>query len=142
MADSYLRQALASLLGHNVVYTLYPVIGAGVSIGTTVTQGGANAWGADKEIIAALAIATDFWFCNAMVDTSTAAETFVVDIEEAGTTHVFAFRVNPTAVTLNLGPFGPPYPKRCTPSAQITARCAGPTGAKTINLSVLIATGF
>lgn len=142
MADQYTRRALSAMLGSNVVYTLYPVIGAGVSVGATVTQGAANAWGADKELIAAAAIAVPFWFCQAMVDTSDAAETYVVDIEQAGTTEIYAFRVNPTAVTLNLGPYGPPFPVAIPAGTQITARCAGPTGAKTINVSVLIATGL
>lgn len=133
---------MQAVLGSTVVYTLYPVVGAGVSVGATVTQGAAGAWGADKEIIAAAGITTDFWFCSAMVDTASGAETFVVDIEEAGVTSIYQFRVNPTAVTLNLGQFAAPFPRRVAASTQVTARCAGPTGAKTINLSVLVATGL
>ena len=142
MSDQYTRRALAIMKGDNVVYTLYPVVGAGVSIGDTVTQGGANVWGADKELIAALAITTPFWFCQAMVDTSDAAETYVVDIERAGANSIYSFRVNPTAVTLNLGPYGPPFPVAVVANTQVTARCSGPTGGKTINLSILIATGL
>jgi hypothetical protein len=142
MADAFTRQAVQAIKGFNVVYTLYPVIGAGVSIGVVTTGGAANVFGADAELIAAAAITTEYWFCNAIVNTSDAAETFVVDIEIAGVTHVYAFRINPTAVTVNMGQYGPPFPVRIPANSQLTARQASPTGGKVLGVSVTVATGL
>jgi len=142
MSTSYVRRSMAALLGQNVVYTLYPVIGAGAPVGAVTTGGAANTFGADKELIAAAAITTTFWFCSAMVDVASASECFVVEIEEAGTTHVYAFRANLTAVTANVGPFAPPYPVQCTAGVQISARQASVSGADTLGVSIIVATGL
>jgi hypothetical protein len=142
MADQYTRRALSAMLGSNVVYTLYPVIGAGVSRGVVTTGGAANTFGADKEVIAAGAITVPFWFCQVQLDTTDQADSYVVDIEIAGTTTLYSCRFDVTAVTMNIGPYGPPFPVAVPASSQITARQASVTGGKVIGVSVLVATGL
>lgn len=140
MADVYTRNNNAVLKGLTLTYTQYPVVGAGVVAGTVVTSG-AGAWGADKEIIAANAITTDFWVCAMDFDTAGAAQGYVVELEEAGATSIFSARFDVTAVTANIGRFAVPYPRRTLANTQITARASG-TAAKVIGVSVLVATGL
>jgi hypothetical protein len=141
MSDQWSRRLTQAVLGYTVTYTLYPAIGAGVVAGTTVTTG-AGAWGADKELIAAAAITTEFFICGCDVDTLAAAQPNVIDLEQAGATEIFAFRCDPTAATVNLSRFMcGQFPVRITAGVQITARGSG-TAAKTINVSTVVATGL
>lgn len=142
MADQYTRRALQALLGLTAVYTLYPVVGAGAIPGVTVTTA-AGSWGADATIIAAAAIPGEFWVCSADVDTVAggAIQPFVIELEIAGTTSIFAFRFDPTATTTNIGRFRVPYPRYIPAGSQITARASG-AAIRTINVSVLVATGL
>jgi len=140
MADKFTARATRALIGQSVVYTLYPVVAAGTVAGTTVTSG-AGVWGADKEIIAANAITSEFWVCAMDIDTNSGAQPVVIELEQAATTSIFAARMDLTAATSNIGRFSVPYPQRIAASVQITARASG-TGAKTYNVSVLVATGL
>lgn len=140
MADQFTRRVMQALTGQSVVYTLYPVVAAGTVAGATVTSG-AGVWGADKEIIAANAITTEFFVCSLDVDTNSGIQPVVIELEQAGVTSIFAARMDLTAVTSNIGRFGVPFPQRIAPNVQITARASG-TGAKTYNVSVLVATGL
>jgi hypothetical protein len=116
------------------------VVAAGTVAGTTVTSG-AGVWGADKEIIAAGLIVAEFWVCAMDIDTNSGAQPVVIELEIAGATSIFSARMDLTAVTSNIGRFAVPIPRRIPGSSQITARASG-TGAKTYNVSVLVATGL
>jgi len=138
---SQLSRAILNIIrGQSVVYTLYPVVGAGTVAGVTVTSG-AGVWGADKEVIAALAITTEFWITGFDVDTNNGAQPVVIEIEIAGATSVMSGRMDLTAVSSNIGRFGVPIPRQIPANSQITARASG-TGAKTYNVSVMVATGL
>jgi hypothetical protein len=140
MADVYTRNNNAVLKGLTLTYVQYPLVAAGTTVGIVVTSG-AGVWGADKEIIAVNAITTDFWVCAMDFDTAGAAQPYVVELEEAGAVSIFSARVDVTAVTVNLGRFAVPFPKRILANTQITARASG-TAAKVIGVSVLVATGL
>jgi len=141
MADQFTRRTMQAVLGLTVVYTTYPVIGAGVVIGT-VSLGGAGAWGGDIVQVAAGAIPTESWFVGCDVDTVTVTSDHVVDFEEAGVTHLWSFRVGTTAVDPNVSRIMcGQFPKYITAGVQITARVAA-TGATAISLSPCIATGL
>ena len=141
MADQFTRRALEAVLGLNVVYTTYPVIGAGVVVGI-VSLGGAGVWGADREMVAALAIATESWFVGCDVDTVTVTSDHVVHFEEAGAVDLWSFRVGTTAIDPNVARIMcGQFPKHINPGVQITARVAA-TGATAISLSPVIATGL
>ena len=142
MSDQWTRSALQALKGHSVVYTSYPLIAAGVAAGTTLLNAGAaDTFGVDTEIVPAT-IATEFWFCQVCVCACSLAENYVVDIERAGANTIFQFRCSLTLVTPNLAPFSPMYPVRIAPLTQVTGRCASVSGADTVDVSVLIATGL
>lgn len=137
----YNKRVLQAILGLQLIYTLYPVIGAGVTVGTVVTSG-AGAWGADKELIAAGGITTEFWVCAVDLDTAGAVQPFVTELEIAGATSIFAFRVDVTAVSVNVSRvMAGPFPKYVAASSQVTARSSG-TAAKVLGVSTLVATGI
>lgn len=139
---SHVRRVMQALLGLNVVYTEYPLIGAGVAAGVLlVNAGGANTFGADTEIVPNT-IATEFWFCSVTPTAISISENFVADIRTAAAVHIYAFRLGGTAITPNLGPFAPPYPVRIPPLTQVVGRCASVSGADTVSVSVCIATGL
>ena len=141
MADQYVRRALAAALGQSVTYTLYPAIGAGVTVGTVVTSG-AGVWGADKELIAAAGITTVFYVCGVDLDTAGALQPFVVDLEVGGATTIFSFRIDLTAVTVNLSRIlTGQFPVEVAASSQVTARASG-TAAKVLGVSTVVATGL
>jgi len=143
--SQYSRDNNRILRGINVVYTLYPVVGAAVTVGTTVTSG-AGAYGAVKELIAAAGIAADYWVVAVDHDTAGVAQVFRNEIGTgvAGvyTTPKMQYQLDLTAVTVNLARFMVgPYPAHVPGGTQLVARSTG-AAAKTINLSVTIATGL
>jgi hypothetical protein len=140
-----LKKLIQTLTGSEVVYTEYPLIAAGVGAGIAVaTAAGANRFtAADVVLMAAGAIATEFWFCAATPTAATATGEFVVDIRTSTPTHIFAFRCAATAATPNLGQFRPNYPIRVAPGLGIGARSASVAGGpQTVALSLTVATGL
>ncbi len=141
MADQFTRRTMQAVLGLTVVYTTYPVIGAGV-IGGIVSLGGAGVWGGDIEMVAAGVIVAESWFVGCDVDTVTVTSSHVVDFEEAGVLHLWSFRVNTTAVDADVSRIlCGQFPKYINAGVQVTARVAA-TGATAISLSPCIATGL
>lgn len=139
--SQFARDILKIIRGDGITHTLYPLVATGIP-GVTVTSG-AGAWGADKEIIAAAAIAGDFWIERVDLDTFAggAVQPMLLEIEIAGATSVFAMRFDQTAVTTNLGPFAVWPPRKIPGGSQITARAWG-AAARTINMSVMVAQGL
>ena len=138
--NAEIKQTFQNIRGVGITYTLYPAIGAGVLAGVVCTTGLA-AWGADKEIIAAAGIATEYFVCGVDIDTAGAAQAYCIDVETAGVGAVFSLRFDVTAVTCNLSRFSVPYPLRCAPAVQLTCRGSG-TAAKVIGVSALVAVGL
>ncbi len=148
MSDKYVRDAMQAARGLRLVYTLYPVIGAGASAGTLlVNAAAANTFGVSTPIVALNAIATEFFYCQTSVSAASVAENFVVSIDRSAATTVFAsvihqFRVSATLVTINVGPFTPTFPVRIAPLCEVSGRVASVSGADTVTVSVLVATGL
>lgn len=145
MADQYTKRTMQAILGLTVIYTLYPVVGAAVTVGTVVTTGG-GAYGATKELIAAAGIAAEYWVCAVDLETAGATQVFRMEIGTGVggtyTTPRMEFGFDVTAVTANLSRFliGP-YPAYVAAGSQLVCRGTG-AGAKVIGVSTTIATGL
>jgi len=145
MADPTLRVVDQTLRGRGTTgilrYLLTPATTGVPAVGVVVTTG-AGAWGAYADLIAALAITVDHWICGFNIDTLGAAQVFEVQVRDATPATLTEFRIDPTAVTANLGyiPAGP-YPIYRAANAQTQAR-AGGAAAKTIGVSTLYSVGL
>jgi hypothetical protein len=137
--SQYAKRAFQAILGLNVRYLLIPATTGVPAVGAVVTTG-AGAWGAYKDIAAALAITTEFWICGFYTDTLGVAQVFEVQVRDATPATLTELRIDPTAVTSNHGllPAGP-YPIYMAPNAQVQARGGG-AAAKVIGVSMLYAT--
>jgi hypothetical protein len=103
-----------------------------------VLTSGAAAWGAAADIIAAGGIAAEHWIGGFFFDTFGVAQIFEIQIGNA-TPDVGTFyeaRLDPTAVTSNLGFFSLPFPKWRAAGAQTSGR-AGGAAAKVVGVSAL-----
>ncbi len=127
-----------ALFGSSVRYRLIPATSGVPAVGAVVTSG-AGAWGAYKDLAAAGAIATPFWICAFDIDTLGAVQIFEIQVADATPAVLTEFRLDPTAVTANLGriPAGP-YPIAMAANAQVQAR-AGGAAAKVVGVSMLYA---
>ena len=138
MAGTYSRRNTAILTGQTARYLITPAMTGVPGVGTVVTSG-AGAWGAAVDLIAAAAITTEFYICGFMFDTAGAAQVFEFQVGKGAaptTDTIFSARLNPTAVTLNLGLMNTPFPIWCAANQQVSAR-AGGTAAKVLGVSTL-----
>lgn len=147
MGDTFSKRLLNVLLGQsNPALTIYPVqnyaAGAGALVpGATMTVA-AGAWPAYVDIIGAGAILAEFWLVQLQFDTCTLAATIDQQIYNATTARtVWEEKLHLTATTVNLGPITFPFPIWCIASSRIQGRIGG-TAGKTINVSLLVATGL
>lgn len=142
MTDRLTRQLLNRALGlSGPTLAIYPVMTGVPATGATLTSG-AGAWGDYADIIAAKAITEDFWLTQIQYDSGSAAQIFEVQIYNLDlTATLYEDRVDPTAVTLNVGPTDIAPFIYCAPNTQVQGR-AGGAAAKTINVSLLVATGI
>jgi hypothetical protein len=129
------------LFGASARYALTPAPTGVPAVGAVLTTG-AGAWGAYADLIAALAITVEHWICGFYLDTLGAIQVYEVQVRDATPATLTEFRVDPTAVTSNLGylPAGA-YPIWRAANAQTQAR-AGGAAAKVIGVSTLYATGL
>ena len=145
MADPVLRVVDQTLRGRGSTgtlrYLLTPATTGVPAVGVVLTTG-AGAWGAYADLIAAAAITVEHWLCAFDIDTLGAAQVFEVQVRDATPTTLTEFRIDPTAVTANLGriPVGP-YPIYRGANAQTQAR-AGGAAAKVIGVSTLYTVGL
>jgi hypothetical protein len=145
MADPTLRVVDQTLRGRGATgtlrYLLTPATTGVPAVGVVVTTG-AGALGAYADLIAAGAIAVEHWICGFYVNTMGAVQIFEVQVRDATPATLTEFRVDPTAVTPNLGylPAGP-YPIYRGAGAQTQAR-AGGAAAKVIGVSTLYSVGL
>ena len=148
MADQFTRRALSVLLGLNrPTYTLWPAQTGVPATGTTLTPG-VGAWGAYANIIAALAITTEFWLCHVEFDTSAGVHGLrEVQIYNATLlVALFGTRFDMLVVgAAGLGAYPPvpfPMPCYCNANTQVQGRVGAAAAAQTINASLLVATGL
>jgi len=139
------KEIAQAIRGINVVYTIYPVVGAGASAGVVVADAAAaNTFtAADVVLVALNAITVEYWFCGACVSAASGAENYVVAITNPiDVTIIYSFRCSISAVTPNLGQYTPPIPVRCAPNSSTGARSASVSGTDSVTLSILTATGL
>ena len=132
--------------GQSVRYGLWPNPTGVPATGVTLTSG-AGAWGVLADLIAAKAIATDFWICGFDLDT-VGIQLFDVEVTNAAAVVLSEFRAQQTVVVVTaVGeyslsslriPVGP-YPIYMVANSQVQARCGG-AGALALNVSVYYAT--
>lgn len=121
-------------------YLLIPATSGVPAVGAVVTTG-AGAWGAYADIAALNAITAEFFIVGFYVDTLGVAQIFELQVADATPTVLTEFRINPTAVTTNLGllPAGA-FPIYMAANARVQARGGG-AAAKVIGVSMLYTTG-
>ena len=121
-------------------YLLIPATTGVPAVGVVLTTG-AGAWGGYADIAAAAAIVAEFFICGFYIDTLGAIQIFEVQVADATPTVLTEFRLDPTAVTVNLGflPAGT-FPIYMAANAQVQGRGGG-AAAKAIGVSMLYTTG-
>ena len=141
MADQFTRGGYNTVRGMNVRYQSWPVLG-GAGVGGITLTSGAGAWGAYADVIAAAAIATEFWFCGQNTYTSSVLGNYQFQWQNTTLTSTLAaFSVDVALVDVNVPPIWLPIPVYCAGSSQIQAR-VGMTAAKTVVVAALYATGL
>jgi len=122
-------------------YLLSPATTGVPAVGAVSTTG-LGAWAAAyTAIIAALDIAVEYFICGMYIDTLGVAQVFEAQLADGTPTVLTEFRINPTAVTANLGylPVGA-FPIYMAANALVQYR-AGGAAAKVIGVSLLYTTG-
>ena len=155
MADQVVKrihQVLTGMgSGAQPSYGIWPAMTGAGAAGTGFLTA-AGGWGLMVDLIAAAAIATEFWIYGFQFDTSTAAaQFFEVMLSKTGPAaglagpptapYLFAARVNETVATVNLPPFMLAMPVYCIANTRVCGY-AGAGAAKTINISALYVTAW
>jgi len=140
VADVFTRQNNQILNGRSAKWVATPAMTGVPAVGVVVTSG-AGAWGAYADLIAASAITVQHWIGGFCIDNLGVAQIFEVQIRDATPASLFEFRINPTAVTPNLGVINPQFPIWRPANAQTQAR-AGGAAAKTIGITTLYTTAL
>ena len=135
--SSYERHNNNILRGASSRWLLWPATTGVPAVGAVLTTG-AGAWGAPADVVAAAAIATQFFVGGVCFNTAGAAQVFEIQL---GTTAPatgtwFETRFDPTAATVNLAMTTLPYPVYFAAGSQIAGR-AGGAAAKVIGVSLL-----
>ena len=139
--SSYVRRTAQAILGLQARYLLIPATTGVPAVGAVVSTG-TGAWGAQVAIAALNAIALEYWICGFYVDTLGVAQVFEVQVSDATPAVLTEFRINPTAVTANLGLLpAAPYPI-WRPANALTQARGGGAAIKVIGVSMLYATGL
>jgi len=139
--SQYTRSAVQMLKGASARYRLWPATTGVPAAGISVVSG-AGAWGAYADIVAAGAIATDYWVCGFNITTVGGGAVQVMEIQVGSATEtLYEFRFDPSLVTTNVSPFMVPYPIYMPSGAQLRYR-AGGAAARSLEVSVLYATGL
>lgn len=138
--------------GRGIQYRIWPAP-TGVPAAGIAVVSGAGAWGNVADIVAAKAIAVDFWACGFFVTTLAGGVVQIMELIISNTgpaagaggpvtaPFLYQCRFDPTAVTLNLGLLSVPFPVYCAPNARV-AYCAGGAAARSVAVSILYATGL
>ncbi|MDD5510849.1 MAG: hypothetical protein PHI12_08565 [Dehalococcoidales bacterium] len=146
----YSRRVQQLLLGQQgASYQIWPAPTGVPATGVAVVSG-AGAWGNVADIVAAGAIATEFWCVGLFIQTLgggaiQAMEFIVASTGPAAgnpgpvtTPFIFQFRVDPSLVTLDYGFFPLPYPVY-KPAGTRVCYCAGGAAARSMAVSLAYA---
>lgn len=153
MADQFTRRALQVVSGRGsgaqINYNIWPAPTGVPAAGISVVSG-AGAWGNVADIVAAAAIAAEFWVCGFFVTTLAGGAIQIMELlfssngPAAGaggpvtTPFLYACRLDPSLVTLNLGLLSLPIPIY-RPGGSRVAYCAGGAAARSVAVSLLYA---
>ena len=143
MADTLTRAIFNKVGGLNVRYNTWPALGGAGVAGIALTAG-AGAWGTATDVVAAAAIATEFWACGGGQYTTATAENIQVYYTNktiSTSVYLFSYSFEVTATTLNTMPFIVQFPIYCAANSNIQAALGAPA-AKSINVYLVYATGL
>jgi hypothetical protein len=156
VADQYTRRALQILGGRGsgaqINYSIWPAP-TGVPAAGIAVVSGAGAWGNVADIVAAAAIAAEFWVCGFFATTLAGGAIQIMELIFSSTgpaagaagpvtaPFLYACRLDPSLVTLNLGLLSLPYPVY-RPGGTRVAYCAGGAAARSVAMSLLYATAL
>lgn len=143
MTDQLTRRLLNKRLGLDprVRLALWPAT-TGVPATGAALLVGAGIWGGYVDIVGAAAIGVPFWLTQLQYDTIDVVQIFDVEIRNTTlTTTLIQTKVDPTGVSPNISPVDLPFFIYCAPDTRVQGR-AGGAAAKTIHVSLLVATGL
>lgn len=141
-----------NISGRGVTYQLWPAATGVPAAGISVVSG-AGAWGNVADIVAAKAIATDFWCCGFCFTTLGGGAIQVVELSFSSTgpaagnpgpvtaPFIYQCRLDPSLVTLNLSPAMMPYPVYKVANSRV-CYAAGGAAARSVAVSLIYATGL
>ena len=138
--------------GRGITYNLWPAATGVPAVGISVVSG-AGAWGNVADIVAAKAIATDFWCAGFYLNTLAGGAIQLMEILVSNTgpaagaagpvtaPFIWGGRIDVSLVTANLGLQTLPYPVYCVANARV-AYCAGGAAARSFAVTLLYALGM
>lgn len=156
MADQYTRQTNQIITGHGsgaqINYNIWPAP-TGVPAAGIAVVSGAGAWGNVADIAAAAWNLVEFWVCGFFATSLVGGAIQIMELQFSSTgpaagaagpvtaPFLYACRLDPSLVTLNLGLLSLPYPVY-RPAGTRVAYCAGGAAARSVAMSMLYATGL
>jgi len=156
MADTFVRQIHQVIRGTGsgaqINYAIWPAP-TGVPAAGIAVVSGAGAWGNVADIVAAAAIAAEFWVCGFFATSLVGGAIQIMELIFSSTgpamgaagpvtaPFLYSCRLDPSLVTLNLGLLSLPYPVY-RPGGTRVAYCAGGAAARSVAMSLLYATGL
>lgn len=141
-----------NIQGRGISYNLWPAATGVPAVGISVVSG-AGAWGNVADIVAANAIATDYWVCGFYLNTLAGGAIQLMEILVSNTgpaagaggpptaPFVWGGRIDPSLVTTNLGFQSLPYPVFCVANVRL-AYAAGGAAARSFAVTLLYALGL
>ncbi len=151
MADQYTRQVYNTISGRGagaqISYNMWPAPTGVPAAGISVVSG-AGAWGNVADIVAAGAIAAEFWVCGFFATTLGGGAIQVMELIFSSTGPaagnagpvtaplLYGFRFDPSLVTTNIGLLSLPYPVY-RPGGSRIAYCAGGVAARSLAMTLL-----
>lgn len=143
MGNQHTRSLLTTLRNNRgAQYRLWPDPAVGSGAEGVQVDSGANVYSALEDVIAANAIATEFWLAGLVVYTTDVIQDFHVRLYDATLVAYRAdFEFHPTLVTLNVAPMHLPIPIYEAANSQIQAMTGG-AAARTLRLHIIYLTGI
>ena len=140
MADVYIRGIFNKVGGVSVRYNTWPVLG-GAGVGGIALTAGAGGWGTAVDVVAANAIATEFWAAGGGHYTLSGAQNqqiYWTNKTLSTVVYLFSYSLDATAATMNALPFMVPFPVYCAANSNIQAATGG-VAAKSVNVYLVYA---
>ena len=132
-----------AILGTSVRYKIHPALagdGTATSGGVKISAG-AKAWSAAAAVIAVNAIVTDYWVSGIVLNTAAAVNMFDIRLQDGAAGVLAEFKIDPTAVSVNLGMLPVPYPIFMKAKAAVDCRAGiDNVGIKAIYVGIVYAT--